>query len=81
MKRNGSKSEEGESSWMVDSLSKHADNGEVKSENTTLPLMTSREQGIKLGVTEHEDSEPKKEDLQRITGLLDGFKASKVIRD
>lgn len=81
MKINSIKSEEGESSWMVNSLSEHADNREVKSENTALPLMTSRGQEIKFGVTEHEDRELKKEDLQRIIELLDGFKASKVIRD
>ncbi len=85
MKRNGSESEVGESSWtLVNSLSKHTDDREAESrdtENTALPLMTSRRQVIELNVTEHEDSEPKKEDLERIIELMDGFKASKVFRD
>lgn len=69
---------------LVNSLSKHTDNGKAAfwdSENTTVPLMTSKEQVMELNVTEHEDSEPKKEDLQRIIELMDGFKASKVIGD
>lgn len=74
MKRNSSENEVGESSrTLVNSLSKHTDDA--------LPLMTSRRQVIELNVTEHEDSEPKKEDLQQIIELMDGFKASKVIRD
>ena len=85
MKRKGSENEVDESSWtLVNSLSKHTDGRAAKfrdSENTTLPLMTSRGQLIELNVTEHEDSEPSKEDLQRIIDLMDGFKASKVIRD
>lgn len=84
MKRNSSESKVGESSWkLVNSLSKHTDDIEAKfraSENTTLPQMTSRGQVIELSVTEQEDSEQKKEDLQRIIELMDGFKASKVIR-
>ncbi|XP_073329429.1 probable bifunctional dTTP/UTP pyrophosphatase/methyltransferase protein isoform X1 [Pagrus major] len=81
VKRNGSESEVSQSSWMlVNSLSKHTDTREAQdSENTTLPLMTSGGQVIELNVTEHEDSEPKKEDLQRITELMDGFKASKAL--
>lgn len=77
MKRNSSESEVGESSLMlVNSLSKHTDEREAQprdSENATLPLMTSRGQ--------HEDSGLKKEHLQRVIELMDGFKASKVIRD
>lgn len=34
-----------------------------------------------LDVREQEDSEPKNEDLQRIVELMDGFKASKVVRN
>uniref|UniRef100_A0A673CUS9 Acetylserotonin O-methyltransferase-like n=1 Tax=Sphaeramia orbicularis TaxID=375764 RepID=A0A673CUS9_9TELE len=34
---------------------------------------------IEFNVTEHEDSEPKKEDLQQIIQLMDGFKASKAL--
>lgn len=67
---------------LVNSLSKHTDNGEAAlwdSEKTTLPLMTSKEQVMELNVSEHEESEPKKEDLQQIIELMDGFKASKVI--
>lgn len=66
---------------LVNSLSKHTDTREVQdSENTTSPLMTSGGQVIELNVTEQEDSELKKEDLQRIIELMDGFKASKVSR-
>ena len=59
---------------LVNSLSKHT--GDKDSANTKLPPMTSRGQ-----VKEPEDGEPKKEDLQRICDLLDGFRASKVIRN
>ncbi|XP_018558250.1 probable bifunctional dTTP/UTP pyrophosphatase/methyltransferase protein isoform X2 [Lates calcarifer] len=83
VKRKGCESEVGESSWMlVNSLSKHTEDREAElrdSEITALPLTTSRGQVMALNVTEHEDSEPKKEDLQRITGLMDGFKASKAL--
>lgn len=66
------------SSWtLVNSLSKHTDDREAE----TLPLTTSRGQVIELNVTEHEDSGPKKEDLQRMMELMDGFKASRVNRD
>ncbi|XP_049449545.1 probable bifunctional dTTP/UTP pyrophosphatase/methyltransferase protein isoform X1 [Epinephelus fuscoguttatus] len=75
VKRKGSQSEVDESPWaLVNSLSEH-----TESENTTLLPMTSRGQTIELNVTEHEDSEPEKEDLQRMMGLMDGFKASKAL--
>ncbi|XP_051260605.1 probable bifunctional dTTP/UTP pyrophosphatase/methyltransferase protein isoform X3 [Dicentrarchus labrax] len=74
-----SESEVGESSWtLVNSLSKHTDKFR-DCENTPLPLMTSRGQVMELNVTECENSEPKKEDLQRIIELMDGFKASKAL--
>ncbi|XP_071335633.1 probable bifunctional dTTP/UTP pyrophosphatase/methyltransferase protein isoform X2 [Trachinotus anak] len=83
MKRKVSESEVGESSWMlVNSLSKHTDNRAAEprtSDTASLLLIPSRGQAIELNVTEHEDSEPKKEDLQRITELMDGFKASKAL--
>ncbi|XP_042350473.1 probable bifunctional dTTP/UTP pyrophosphatase/methyltransferase protein isoform X1 [Plectropomus leopardus] len=78
IKRKGSESEEDESSWtLVNSLSKHTD--DANSVNATLPPMTSRGQATGLNLTEQEDSEPKKEDLQRIIDLMDGFKASKAL--
>lgn len=40
--------------------------------STALQPMTSR------GQAPEEDSKPKREELQRITELMDGFKASKV---
>ncbi|XP_040913256.1 probable bifunctional dTTP/UTP pyrophosphatase/methyltransferase protein isoform X1 [Toxotes jaculatrix] len=80
VKRKGTESGVGESSWMlVNSLSKHTKDREGDSENTALPLITNRGQAIELNVTEHEDSEPKNEDLQRIIELMDGFKASKAL--
>lgn len=83
VKRKVSDSEVSQSSWtLVNSLSKHTDGREAKlrnSENTTLPLITSSGQLIEHDVTEHEDSEPRKEDLQRISELIDGFKASKAL--
>ncbi|XP_044073424.1 probable bifunctional dTTP/UTP pyrophosphatase/methyltransferase protein isoform X1 [Siniperca chuatsi] len=88
VKKNSSESEVGESSWiLVNSLSKHTDDREAEfqdSENTTLPLITSRGQlssMTELNVTEQEDSDPlvKKEDLQQIIELMDGFKASKAL--
>ncbi|XP_023260331.1 N-acetylserotonin O-methyltransferase-like protein isoform X1 [Seriola lalandi dorsalis] len=83
VKRKGSESEAGESSWMlVNSLSKHTENRAAElrdSENATLPLIPSRGQAIELNVTEHEDSELKNQDLQKITELMDGFKASKAL--
>lgn len=69
---------------MVNSLSKHTDDAETElrdSENTKLPPTTSRGHTIGHNVTEPEDSGPKKEELQRIIELMDGFKASKVIRN
>ncbi|XP_039674769.1 probable bifunctional dTTP/UTP pyrophosphatase/methyltransferase protein isoform X2 [Perca fluviatilis] len=81
VKRKSSEGEVDESSWMlVNSLSKHTDDREAEFiYNTTLPLVTSSGQVIELSVTEHEDSEPKKDDLQRIIDLMDGFKASKAL--
>uniref|UniRef100_A0A673CNB0 Acetylserotonin O-methyltransferase-like n=1 Tax=Sphaeramia orbicularis TaxID=375764 RepID=A0A673CNB0_9TELE len=80
VKRKGSESEVGESSrTLVNSLSKHTDKREIQGSNHTLPTMTSRGQLIEFNVTEHEDSEPKKEDLQQIIQLMDGFKASKAL--
>ncbi|XP_034550075.1 probable bifunctional dTTP/UTP pyrophosphatase/methyltransferase protein isoform X1 [Notolabrus celidotus] len=71
VKRIGSDSEASESSLkLVNSSSKHAD----ISDTTTVPLMTSRGQ-----LSEHEDGEPKKKDLQKIMDLMDGFKASKAL--
>lgn len=83
VKRKGSESEVGESSWtLLNSLSKHTDEREAGlrgSENTTLPLTTNRGQLIEHNVREHKDSGPKREDLQRIIELMDGFKASKAL--
>ena len=62
------------------SLSKHTEDGEAElSDTETLPMKTIRGQGIELNMTEREDREPKKEDMQQIIELMDGFKASKVI--
>nr|XP_046260426.1 probable bifunctional dTTP/UTP pyrophosphatase/methyltransferase protein isoform X1 [Scatophagus argus] len=78
VKRNGNESEVGESSWMlVNSLSKHTDDREA--ENTTRLPMTSRQLATELNVTEHENCEPNKEDLERIMEVMDGFKASKAL--
>uniref|UniRef100_A0A8D2ZRI5 Acetylserotonin O-methyltransferase-like n=1 Tax=Scophthalmus maximus TaxID=52904 RepID=A0A8D2ZRI5_SCOMX len=83
VKRKGSESEVGDSSGtLVNSLSKHTDDSGAAlrdSENTTLPLIASRGQVTQLSGMEHEDSGPKKEELQRITDLMDGFKASKAL--
>ncbi|XP_053184338.1 probable bifunctional dTTP/UTP pyrophosphatase/methyltransferase protein isoform X1 [Scomber japonicus] len=83
VKRKGTESEVGESSWtLVNSLSKHTDDAETEfrdSENTKLPPTTSRGHTIGHNVTEPEDSGPKKEELQRIIELMDGFKASKAL--
>ncbi|KAM7380249.1 hypothetical protein PAMP_003561 [Pampus punctatissimus] len=79
VKRKGGESDVGESSW---ELSEQTDDAETvlrDSENTTLPPITSRGQLNDFKVTEHEDSGPKKEDLQRIIELMDGFKASKAL--
>ncbi|XP_059199514.1 probable bifunctional dTTP/UTP pyrophosphatase/methyltransferase protein isoform X2 [Centropristis striata] len=80
VKRRSNESEVDESSWtLVNSLSKHAGDRKVRdSENSALPLMTSRGHVMKLNVTEHEDSELQ-EDLQRIVDLMDGFRASKAL--
>nr|XP_019956329.1 PREDICTED: N-acetylserotonin O-methyltransferase-like protein isoform X2 [Paralichthys olivaceus] len=80
VKRKDGIGEVNESSRMlVNSLSKDRGAEIIDSENTTLPLIPSRGQVIDLNVTEQEDSEPKREDLQRIIGLMDGFKASKAL--
>ncbi|XP_030613444.1 putative bifunctional dTTP/UTP pyrophosphatase/methyltransferase protein isoform X1 [Archocentrus centrarchus] len=67
VKRKDNESEVSESSrTLVNSLSKHTDDGEAKlHENATFP----REQVI----------EPKKRDLEKICELMDGFKASKAL--
>ncbi|KAM6979287.1 putative bifunctional dTTP/UTP pyrophosphatase/methyltransferase protein isoform 1-T1 [Tautogolabrus adspersus] len=71
VKRTGSDREAGESSQaLVNNSSEH----KATCEATALPQMTNRGQ-----LTVHEDSEPKKEDLQRIMELMDGFKASKAL--
>lgn len=81
VKINSSNSGEGERSWMlVSSLSKRTENGE-NLENAALPAASGKEQAIELNVTEQENREPKKEELQRIMQLMDGFKASKVNGD
>nr|XP_020465217.1 N-acetylserotonin O-methyltransferase-like protein isoform X1 [Monopterus albus] len=82
VKRKGSEGTADESSWKLpDSLFTHtaAECERQDSENTTLPQTTSREQAIELSVAEHEASEPNKEDLEKITELVDGFKASKAL--
>lgn len=81
MKRKDGKSEVSERSWtLVNSLSKCSDEkSKLHDSENKLTLIISKEDGIKLNVTADEDSEPKKEDLQRLYDLLDGFKASKVV--
>lgn len=80
VKRIGSATEVTEGSWMlVNSLSKLTDDTESCGPDGTLPLTAGRGQPIQLNVTEHEGSEPKAEDLQRIIELMDGFKASKAL--
>ena len=64
---------------LVNSFSKDRGAEIIGSDNTTLPLIPSRGQVIQLNVAKQEDSEPKREDLQRIIELMDGFKASKVL--
>ncbi|XP_026152050.1 putative bifunctional dTTP/UTP pyrophosphatase/methyltransferase protein isoform X1 [Mastacembelus armatus] len=77
--KKGSQSEVGESSWrLLNSLSAHTSR-ESELQDETLPQLTNRGQMTDLGVTQHEPSEPKKEDLQQITELMDGFKASKAL--
>ncbi|KAM4559123.1 putative bifunctional dTTP/UTP pyrophosphatase/methyltransferase protein isoform 1-T2 [Odontesthes bonariensis] len=81
VKRNSIKSEASESSRMlVNSLSKHGDR-EARLhdlQNMSSPRRSGGH-GTKLNVTVPEDSEPKKENLERICELLDGFKASKAL--
>lgn len=64
---------------LVNSLSKLTDDRESCGPDGTLPRTAGRGQPIQLNVTEHEGSEPKAEDLQRIIELMDGFKASKAL--
>ncbi|KAM9850819.1 putative bifunctional dTTP/UTP pyrophosphatase/methyltransferase protein [Aulostomus maculatus] len=74
VKRKGSESEAVESSWtLVNSSTTHTDDRE------SLPLTDSREQSMELNMTEREGSEPRKEDLLQLIGLMDGFKASKAM--
>ncbi|XP_035031065.1 probable bifunctional dTTP/UTP pyrophosphatase/methyltransferase protein isoform X1 [Hippoglossus stenolepis] len=80
VKKKDGDSEVSESSWMlVNSFSKDRGAEIIGSDNTTLPLIPSRGQVIELNVAKQEDSEPKREDLQRIIELMDGFKASKAL--
>uniref|UniRef100_A0A4W6DFU9 Acetylserotonin O-methyltransferase-like n=1 Tax=Lates calcarifer TaxID=8187 RepID=A0A4W6DFU9_LATCA len=57
----------------------HTHDGPLCSPVHKVSISLPTRQVMALNVTEHEDSEPKKEDLQRITGLMDGFKASKAL--
>ncbi|XP_053295614.1 probable bifunctional dTTP/UTP pyrophosphatase/methyltransferase protein isoform X1 [Pleuronectes platessa] len=78
-KKEDGDSEVSESSRMlVNSFSKDRGAEIIGSDNTALPLIPSRGQVIELNVA-REDSEPKREDLQRIMELMDGFKASKAL--
>lgn len=71
MKRDSDQKVVGESSLqMTNSLSKHGDSQGSHMQNTT-----SRGRSL-LGC---ENTEPKKEDLQRIMMLMDGFRASKAL--
>ncbi|XP_060909164.1 probable bifunctional dTTP/UTP pyrophosphatase/methyltransferase protein isoform X2 [Labrus mixtus] len=71
VKRTGSDREAGESSQaLVNNSSEH----KATCKTTALPQMTNRGQ-----LTVHADSGPKKEDLQRMMELMDGFKASKAL--
>ncbi|XP_072252693.1 probable bifunctional dTTP/UTP pyrophosphatase/methyltransferase protein [Leuresthes tenuis] len=81
VKRNSTKSEASESSRMlVNSLSTHGDrDAKLHDLQNRTSLRRSGGQGTKLNVTVPEDSEPKKENLERICELLDGFKASKAL--
>ncbi|XP_067370924.1 probable bifunctional dTTP/UTP pyrophosphatase/methyltransferase protein isoform X1 [Channa argus] len=76
--RKDADSEVGVSSWrLVDSSSAKDKDAKLQgSESTTLQQIISRGHAI---VPEHEDSEPKKENLQQIIELMDGFKASKAL--
>ncbi|XP_041663845.1 probable bifunctional dTTP/UTP pyrophosphatase/methyltransferase protein isoform X2 [Cheilinus undulatus] len=60
----------GSSQKIVNSSSKHTENCET----TALTPMTSRGQH-----REQEENEPRKEDLQKMMDLMDGFKASKAL--
>lgn len=74
MKING---EEGEGSWSpVNSLS-----NETSLENLANAAESRKGRAMPLNVMEQEEREPKREELQRIIQLMDGFKASKVIVD
>ncbi|KAM8854725.1 putative bifunctional dTTP/UTP pyrophosphatase/methyltransferase protein isoform 1-T3 [Spinachia spinachia] len=67
---------------LVNSLSKHSEDTQANvrdCKNATLPPMTRRGRGIELNVTRQEAIEPKKEELQQIVDLIDGFKASKAL--
>ncbi|KAM4608586.1 putative bifunctional dTTP/UTP pyrophosphatase/methyltransferase protein isoform 2-T2 [Polymixia lowei] len=83
VKRKGSESGVGDSSWtLVNSLSKHSEGSEAGLQDfdeTTLPLGTRRGPVNEFNLMEHEDIGDNKEDLQRITELMDGFKASKAL--
>uniref|UniRef100_G3NB95 Acetylserotonin O-methyltransferase-like n=1 Tax=Gasterosteus aculeatus aculeatus TaxID=481459 RepID=G3NB95_GASAC len=48
-------------------------------DNAALPPTTSRGRGAERNATKQDAIEPKKEDLQQIVDLIDGFKASKAL--
>ncbi|XP_029937323.1 putative bifunctional dTTP/UTP pyrophosphatase/methyltransferase protein isoform X1 [Myripristis murdjan] len=83
VKRKVSENEMGESSWtLVNSLSKHADGRQAELQefdDSTLSLKTNRGHLMELNLMEHEDSVHIREDLLRMTELMDGFKASKAL--
>ncbi|XP_034042531.1 probable bifunctional dTTP/UTP pyrophosphatase/methyltransferase protein [Thalassophryne amazonica] len=80
VKRKLSEEEVGESSWtLANSRLKQSDNQPSEKQHSPLPLLSSRGQQTEPSVMDREHCEPKKEDLQRLTELMDGFKASKAL--
>lgn len=71
----GSEASEG-SRAMVNSLSKRGDREAELQDSDSTALMTCKEQ---LPVSSVTEQAPKKEDLEQITKLMDGFKASKAL--
>lgn len=69
--------EPGEDSWTpVNSLSNNR-----SQENLAEAAESSKGRSAPLNIMEQEEREPKREELQRIIQLMDGFKASKVMVD
>lgn len=71
------KGEESERSWKP----VNSEGNKTSQEDLVEVTESDERRAMQQNVTEQEEREPKREELQQIIQLMDGFKASKVITD